>query len=139
MEHWRTKLALAVVASSMVVVLSACSKGPPPQLPTTAVRDRAACRVELVSLVIDDAARAARVRALYEQMDTLILAAKKAQAEQLRLLADPSATRTDDEKRARFAEFSATEHRALEAYVGLQMELRRQTTSKEFARLDAIK
>jgi hypothetical protein len=79
------------------------------------------------------------VRTLYERMDALMLEAKKAQAQQLRLLADPTATTSDDDKRARFAEFSATERRALESYIGLQMELRRLTTPKEFARLDAIK
>ncbi len=138
MANWRKELALAVLAS-FACGLSACGNSPPPQLPTTAVRDRAVSRVGLVTLVIDDQARAARVRALYEQMDALILAAKRAQAEQLKLLADACATRTDDERRARFAEFSATERRALEAYIALQMELRKLTTPEEFAKLDAIK
>jgi hypothetical protein len=132
-ENWRKKLAFAVL------LVSGCGSSPPPQLPTTAVRDRAVSRVGLVPLVIDDEARAKRVRDLYEQMDALMLQAKRAEANQLVLLADRDATRTDDEKRARFAEFRAIERRALERYIGLQLELRRLTTPGEFARLDAIK
>lgn len=137
MKSWRPEFVVAVLAFALV--LPACAEGPPPQLPTTDARDRAVSRVGLVPLVIDDADRAARVRALYERMDAVLLEAKRAQAQQLLLLADANATRTDDEKRARFAEFSATERRALEAYIGLQLELRRVTTPEEFARLDAIK
>jgi hypothetical protein len=133
-ETWRNQLAVLAV-----LALPACGNSPPPQLPTTSVRDRAACHVGLVPLVVDDTARSERVRALYVQMDTLMLEAKRAQAEQLLLLADPNATRTDDDKRARFAQFQALERRALERYIGLQLELRRLTTPAEFARLAKIK
>lgn len=133
MVTWRQPLALGVLA------LSGCGNSPPPQLPTTSVRDRAACHVGLVPLVVDDGARAERVRALYVQMDTLMLDVKRAQAQQLLLLADANTTRSDDDKRARFAQFQALERGALERYIGLQLELRRLTTPKEFARLSAIK
>jgi hypothetical protein len=132
-DTWRKQLVLAVLA------LSGCGKGPPPQLPTTSVRDRASHHVGLVPLVVDDGARAERVRALYVQMDSLMLEAKRAQAQQLLLLADPNATRSDDDKRARFAQFQALERGALERYIGLQLELRQLTTPAEFARLSAIK
>jgi hypothetical protein len=132
-EPWRKQLALAVLA------LAGCGNSPPPQLPTTSARDRAACHVGLVPLVVGDPVRAERVRALYVQMDTSMIAAKRAQAEQLLLLADPKVTRSDDDKRARFAQFQAIERRALERYIALQLELRRLTTPEEFARLAAIK
>ena len=132
-DTWRKLLGLAVLA------LPACGNSPPPQLPTTSVRDRAACHVGVVPLVVNDAARAERVRTLYVQMDSLMLETKRAQAEQLLLLADHNATRTDDDKRARFARFQAIEHRALERYIELQLELRRLTTPEEFARLAAVK
>ena len=132
-KPWRKQLALAVLA------LAGCGNSPPPQLPTTSARDRAACHVGLVPLVVDGTARAERVRALYVQMDSLLLEAKRAQAAQLLLLGDPNATRSDDDKRARFAQFQALERRALERYIELQLELRRLTTPEEFARLAAIK
>ena len=111
---------------------------PPPQLPSTAARDRAATRVELVNLVISDPARAAKVRALYIAMDSLMLDTKRAQAHQLELLAGERPS-TDEEVRARLSAVRDAESSALERYIGLQLELRRFTTAAEFTRLDAIR
>jgi hypothetical protein len=119
---------------------SACGgKEPPPQLPTSGAHARAACRIELVDLVIGEPARAARVRALYVEVERLMLTTKQAEATELRALGAPREPLSPDETRARFRRFRAAEQSALERYVTLQLELRRATTPEEFARLDAIK
>jgi len=119
---------------------TACGgKEPPPQLPTTGAHDRAASRVELVDLVISDSARAARVRAVYVEIEQLMLTTKRAEATELRTLASGHCPREPEETRAIFRRFREAEERALRRYVTLQAELRRETTAEEFARLDAIK
>jgi hypothetical protein len=110
----------------------------PAQLPSTAARDRAATRVELVNLVISDPERAAKVRSLYIAMDSLLLDTKRAQARQLALLGG-SRPSSDEEMRAGLLAVRKAESSALEGYIRLQLELRRFTTANEFARLSAIK
>jgi hypothetical protein len=138
--HRSGPLALScTVAAFLALLLSACGgEKPPPQLPSTAARDRVASRVELVDLVISDPERAAKVRSLYIAMDSLLLETKRLQARQLALLgaARPS---SDHEKRAGLAAVREAESTGLKRYIGLQLELRRFTTEGEFARLDAIK
>jgi len=114
-------------------------KEPPPQLPTSGAHVRAASRVELVNLVISDSERAGRVRALYIEIERLMLTTKQAEAKELRALGAPAEPRSPDETRALFKRFREVEQAALERYVALQLELRRATTREEFARLDAIK
>ena len=124
-----------------LLALAPCACGgekAPPQLPSTAARDRVATRVELVDLVISDRARAAKVRALYIAMDSLLLDTKRAQAGQLALLGGERPS-SDEETRTRLAAVRNAELSALERYIGLQLELRRFTTADEFARLDAIR
>ncbi|HKO50227.1 MAG TPA: hypothetical protein VJV79_20995 [Polyangiaceae bacterium] len=131
-------LTLVVLAMVAFAGLGCGGEKPPAQLPSTAARDRAATRVELVELVISDPERAAKVRALYIQMDSLLLDTKRAQARQLALLgAEPPSS--DHETRARLAAVQQAESNALEGYVRLQLELRRFTTASEFARLDAVR
>jgi hypothetical protein len=130
---------LALLPVFAAVVLLACGgEKAPPQLPSTAARDRVATRVELVDLVISDPERAAKVRSLYIAMDALLLETKLAQARQLALLGAERPS-TDEETRARFATVRKAESSALERYIELQLELRRFTTAGEFARLDAIR
>ena len=122
------------------VPLAACGgKEPPPQLPTSGAQVRAASRIELVDLVIAEPERAARVRALYVDIERLMLTTKQAQAKELRALGAPVTPRSPDETRAMLRRFREAEQAALEKYVLLQLELRRATTPDEFARLDAIK
>jgi hypothetical protein len=131
--RWWAPSALALLA------LGCGGSEPPPQLATTGAEYRAATRVELVDLVIGDRARAARVRALYVEIERLMLETKRAEAKELVALGSPACPPGDAETRAAFARFRAAEQAALKRYVGLQLELRRATTPEEFARLDAIK
>jgi len=129
-----------VLGLALTAAASACGgKEPPPQLATSGAHARAASRIELVDLVIADAARAARVRALYVEIERLMLTTKQAEAGELRALGAPREPRSPDETRTLFRRFRATEQGALEKYVALQLELRRATTPEEFARLDAIR
>ena len=114
-------------------------KEPPPQLPTTGAHDRAASRIELVDLVVGDRARAARVRAIYVEIERLMLATKAAEANELRTLGLGPCPREPERTRAIFRRFREAEQRALHRYVALQAELRKETSEAEFARLDAIK
>ena len=129
----------ALLLALLALGVSACGGDKtPPQLPSTAARDRVATRVELVDLVISDRSRAAKVRSLYIAMDSLLLDTKRAQAAQLALLGGEQAS-SDEETRARLVAVRNAESSALERYIGLQLELRRFTTADEFARLDAIR
>jgi hypothetical protein len=129
---------VALVALAAPGLLACGGDKPPAQLPSTAARDRMAKRVELVNLVISDPERAAKVRALYIEMDSLFLGTKRAQARQLALLgADKPAS--DEQTRAGLRAVQMAESSSLERYIGLQLELRRSTTANEFARLDAIR
>lgn len=102
------------------------------------MQDRAASRVELVTLVIADPARAARVRALYVEIERLMLATKRAEAaEFLRLGSGPAPSEVATH--AAMQRFAAAELGALRRYEALQMQLRRELTPEEFARLDAVK
>ena len=120
-------------------ITSCGGKEPPPQLPTSGAQDRAASRIELVDLVIADPARAARVRALYVDIEQLMLTTKRAQSKELRAFGGAAEPRSAEETRAMLRRFREAEQGALEKYVALQLELRRSTTAEEFARLDAIK
>jgi hypothetical protein len=110
----------------------------PPRIPSTDVHERVASRVELVDLVISDRERAEKVRALYVQIEALMLDAKKSEAKLLDGLGAGPA-RTDAEIRATFKTFSDAEVGALERYAELELALRTLTTPDEFKRLDAIK
>ena len=119
---------------------TACgAKEPPPQLPTTGAHDRAASRIELVDLVIGDRARAARVRAIYVEIERLMLDTKTAEAKELQKLGLGPCPREPEQTREIFRRFRTAEERALRRYVALQAALRKETTQEEFARLDAIK
>jgi hypothetical protein len=135
--HRSSSLALALVFVAFSL-LGCGGEKPPAQLPTTAARDRAATRVELVNLVISDPERAAKVRSLYIAMDALLLDTKRAQARQLALLGGEQPS-SDQETRAALTAVRQAESSALEGYIRLQLELRRFTTADEFARLDAIR
>ena len=130
---------VAALTALLVCAAMACGGDKPAaRLPTTAARDRMAARVELVNLVISDAERAAKVRALYIAMDSLLIEAKRAQAQQLLLLGGERPA-SDEEMRARLSAVRQAEANALDHYIELQLELRRFTTADEFARLDAIR
>ena len=109
----------------------------PPQLPTSETRQRAATRVELVDFVIADRTRAEKVRALYVEVDDLMLRTKRLQAAELLALAE--GPRNASETQALVGRFRQAEQAALERYVNIQLEIRGLTTPAEFARLDAIK
>lgn len=133
-----SSLALFGLVFSAFTAVACGGEKPPPQLPSTAARDRVATRVELVSLVISDPVRAAKVRSLYAAMDSLLLDTKRTQARQLALLGAERPT-SEQETRTVLAAVSKAEGEALERYMGLQLELRRFVTADEFARLDAIR
>ena len=111
----------------------------PARLPSTESYERAACRVELVELVIIDPERAAKVRALYIEIEVAMLAAKAAQVAAVAELGARPEGRTEAQARALFDGVRIAEMQALERQTGLQLEIRALTTAAEFARLDAIK
>jgi hypothetical protein len=111
---------------------------PPPRLPSTAIHDRTASRVELVDFVISDRARAQKVRALYEEIERLMRHAQSVQARELAKLGAGS-FQDDGELYQSVANSREAELAALERYVEVELEIRALTTPKEFARLDAIR
>jgi len=135
----RSSLFALVAVAGLANALTACGGDKPPaQLPSTAARDRVATRVELVDLVVSDAARAAKVRSLYIAMDELLLDTKRAQARQLGLVGSEQMN-SDENARVALRAVSKAEASGLQRYIELQLELRRIVTADEFARLDAIR
>ena len=129
------RLALVLFAAAGV---SACGTQPPPRLPSTAIHDRTASRVELVDFVISDHARARKVRALYQEIEALMRQAQSVEARELGKVGSAS-LRGDDELRDSVALSREAELAALERYVQVQLEIRALTTPQEFARLDRIR
>jgi hypothetical protein len=127
--------ALAVLAAASAC---ACSTQPPPRLPSTAIHDRTASRVELVDFVISDHDRARKVRALYQEIEALMRQAQSVESRELGKVGSAS-LRGDDELRDSVAASREAELAALERYVQVQVEIRALTTPKEFARLDRIR
>jgi hypothetical protein len=120
----------------VLALLSASCGDLPPRLPTTAAHQHAGTRVGLVTLVVGDRVRADKVRAIYEEMDEVMVRAKTREALALvRLGAELAAT--DEQTRRAVAEVRKAELDALGRYVDLQMELRSVLTADEFARLEA--
>jgi hypothetical protein len=118
-----------------------CRKELPPRLPSTAIHDRTASRVGLVDFVISDRTRAKKVRALYGQIEQLMLEAHRVHMAEARVQAQLGAGRlvAEDEIRASLAMSRDAEMSALERYICLELAIRALTTPEEFARLDAIK
>ena len=127
--------ALALVAA---VVTSACAHEPPPRLPSSAIHDRTASRVELVDFVISDRERARKVRALYQEIEELMRAAQSVESRELAKVGSAS-LRSDGELRDCVAASREAELAALERYVQVQLAIRALTTPQEFARLDRIR
>lgn len=128
--------ALALVAA---VVTSACgAHEPPPRLPSSAIHDRTASRVELVDFVISDRERARKVRALYQEIEELMRAAQSVESRELAKVGFAS-LRSDGELRDCVAASREAELAALERYVQVQLAIRALTTPQEFARLDRIR
>jgi hypothetical protein len=128
----------AAVALGIVLGGFACSNLPP-SLPSTDAHLRSASRIELVDLVIGDAVRAKKVRALYAQIEALMFDVKLTTSGEIMKLGADNPTRSDAETRAVVAKVRQAEIAAFQRYVKLQMELRRSMTADEFAKLDAIK
>jgi hypothetical protein len=127
--------ALALLAAAFTC---ACAREPPPRLPSTAIHDRTASRVELVDFVISDHARAHKVRALYQEIEELMRAAQRVESKELAKVGSAS-LRSDSELRDSVAASREAELAALERYVQVQLEIRALTTPAEFARLDRIR
>jgi hypothetical protein len=112
----------------------------PPSLKRTTVYNRFAPRVELVDLAISDRAKAAKVRALYIEMETLFDTLAMNAAKQLQPLAKPGAgPLTNEQITGLFAQIRDDEAKAWKRYVAIQMELRGILGRSEFARLDKVK
>jgi hypothetical protein len=107
-------------------------------LPSTAIHDRTASRVELVDFVISDRARAEKVRALYEEIEQIMREAARVEARELARVGS-SSLRSEDELRASLAASREAELAALERYVDVELRIRALTTPAEFARLDRIR
>lgn len=127
--------ALALFAAA---VTCACAHEPPPRLPSSAIHDRTASRVELVDFVISDRERARKVRALYQEIEELMRAAQSVESRELAKVGSAS-LRSDGELRDCVAASREAELAALERYVQVQLEIRALTTPQEFARLDRIR
>ena len=112
----------------------------PPSLARTTVYNRFAPRVELVDLAISDRDKAAKVRALYIEMETLFDALAVNAAKQLQPLARPDhGPLTNEQIKGLFAQIGADEAKAWKRYVAIQMELRSLLGRSEFARLDKVR
>jgi len=129
-------LAALVLASALAI---ACSEVPP-NLPTSEAFKRNVPRIELIPLVISDSERAEKVRSLYIEIESLMLATKRAQAEQWQALLEAKHRKLqDDEVRAIVRKFRVAEIDGLRKYAAIQMRLRESTTPEEFAKLDKLK
>ena len=111
---------------------------PPPRLPSSAIHDRTASRVELVDFVISDRERARKVRALYEQIDAIMREAQRVEARELGRVGTAS-LHGDDELQSSVAASRDAELAALDRYVPLELQIRALTTPAEFARLNRIR
>jgi hypothetical protein len=133
--------ALLALTFCLAASAAGCRRELPPRLPSTAIHDRTASRVALVDFVIADRVRAKKVRALYVEIERLMLDAHRVEMGQAREQATLGAGRlvTEGDTRASVAISRDAEMSALERYVCVQMAIRSLTTPAEFARLDAIK
>jgi len=130
----------ACLALVLALVLPSACTEVPPNLPTSEAFKRTVPRIELVSLVIGDAERAERVRNLYIEIESLMLATKKIQAAQwMALLQAKDRKLQDDEVRTIVRKFREAELDALRKYAAIQVQLRESTTPEEFAKLDKLK
>ncbi|HEY6725217.1 MAG TPA: hypothetical protein VI197_14380 [Polyangiaceae bacterium] len=135
----RLRRCSAYVVMLALTLPSGCTEVPP-NLPTSEAFKRNVPRIELVPLVIGDSERAERVQRLYIEIESLMLAAQRAQTEQWRALLEAKTRKlADDEVRAIVRKFRDAEIAALRKYVGIQLRLREATTPEEFAKLDALK
>ena len=126
------------LTSSLSALALGCGPDLPPRLPSTAIHDRTASRVDLVDFVISDRERANKVRALYLEIERATLSAQAYQAHELEKLG-AGAFRSESEMRDSIETTGEAEIVAVERVIRAQLAIRRLTTPEEFARLDAIK
>jgi hypothetical protein len=134
--------AIALATLCVSAQLGSCGKSQrPPSHPSVNMRDRSAARIDLVTLVIDDSQRAARVRAAYEAIDALADEFNKTRAatiKQLLALSEAHAL-PEEEVRAQLWKLRAAGKDAYPKYVALQLEIRKNTTPDEFAKLNEVR
>jgi predicted component of type VI protein secretion system len=112
----------------------------PPSLPRTTVYNRFAPRAELVDLAISNRAKAAKVRALYLEMETVFDQLAASAARELQPMARPDqGPLTNEQIKGFFAHIRDEEAKAWKRYVAIQMELRSLLSRSEFARLDKVR
>lgn len=102
------------------------------------MRDRNAARIDLVELIITDSDRAQRVKNSYQQMTDLIDGFAATRTVHAKRFASLSSERVlpEAELRAEIATLRQSGRDAYQDYVRLQLDIRKHTTAKEFARLD---
>jgi hypothetical protein len=133
---------MLVLAIALGTQLGSCSKpARPPSHPDLDMRDRAATRIQLVSLIIDDPQRAAQVRSAYERIETLGVALEKTRMAEAKQLLELSGHRVlpENEIRTHLWKLREAGKAAYPKYVELQLEIRKLTTPKEFAKLDEVR
>jgi len=111
-----------------------------PAHPIFDVYNRNSRKIELVELIIQDPARARKVRSIYEQIATLSeqLAAERLQLTQKAAQAMKNETLTDEELKAQLLTIHAAGSLAYQKYTNLQLELRCHVSEPEFARLAKV-
>ena len=102
------------------------------------IHDRTASRVALVDFVVADPERARKVKALYVEIERLMLEAQHTEARELGSLGHGCHC-AEEEVRASVAASRTAELAALERYIGMELAIRSLTTPEEFAALDRIK
>ena len=130
-----------VLAGLGALLVAACGgKEKPASLPMTEAFNRMVPRTELVSFVVKDKERAAKVRAAHIEIEELIIDSRKRQARKMiALLAAGDEEPTDDEVRALFKAHRKDARGTVERYAEVQMRLRELTTADEFRRLNGLR
>lgn len=134
-NQWR-RWTTGILLVSCLGALS-CSKERPPSLPLVGIYTRNTAKIEVAEIVTNDAARAARVRAVYKRIATQVevLAERRRQSEK-RISATLDTPHIDQEQLAdEVGQLRRDERAAFAEYIKYQMELRTLLSEKEFQKL----
>lgn len=136
-----TRLGGAADGACLCALLSlgsaGCGGGSTVELhPVGEIAARSEARIELVELIVEDPARAARVRALYLQVGELARRFNRERAAAWAAAAEEGSTANLSAAATRVEESA---RRTYDEYERIQLELRTLLTAREFARLDQVR
>ncbi len=132
---------IALAALLFASGFSSCKKERPPNHPVSDMQARGASKIEVVEIVIKDAKRAELVKASYVAINDLAEETTLKRATHIKRIAELTDTYeiSKDEVRAEVAKLRLVGSEAYQQYIALQLDIRKNTTAEEFAKLDGMK